>query len=147
MSPFQRAILKNAGVKNIPDTIVKVQRPEISEPKVVQFLAEEPINNWKPQVGERYFGPFEVFQPYILKNAEVKNNIDTISKVEKPDANEPRTVRFLAEEPIINSIAGVGGPLPDLRAFPAIPESARNAPLPIGADPAGFGIFETVNLG
>ena len=42
---------------------------------------------------------------------------------------------------------GAGGPLPDLRAFPAIPESARNAPLPIGADPAGFGIFETVNLG
>ena len=42
---------------------------------------------------------------------------------------------------------GAGGPLPDLRAFPAIPEAARNAPLPIGADPAGFGIFETVNLG
>ena len=116
MSPFQRAILKNAGVKNIPDTIVKVQRPKISEPKVVQFLAEEPINNWKPQVGERYFGPFEVFQPYILKNSEVTNIIDT--KVEKSDANE----QFLAEEPIINSIAGAGGPLPDLRAFPAIPE-------------------------
>ena len=42
---------------------------------------------------------------------------------------------------------GAGGPLPDLRAFPAIPESARNAPPPIGVDPAGFGIFETVNLG
>ena len=42
---------------------------------------------------------------------------------------------------------GAGGPLPDLRAFPAIPESARGAPVPIGADPAGFGIFETVNLG
>ena len=108
--------MKNAGVKNIPDTIVKVQRPKISEPKVVQFLAEEPINNWKPQVGERYFGPFEVFQPYILKNSEVTNIIDT--KVEKSDANE----QFLAEEPIINSIAGAGGPLPDLRAFPAIPE-------------------------
>merc|ERR1719278_473517 len=94
LSPFQRAILKNSGVKNIPDTIVKVQRPKISEPKVVQFLVEEPINNWKPQVGERYFGPFEVFQPYILKNAEVTNIID---KVEKSDANEPRAVRFLAE--------------------------------------------------
>ena len=116
--------MKNAGVKNIPDTIVKVQRPKISEPKVVQFLAEEPINNWKPQVGERYFGPFEVFQPYILKNPEVTNIIDT--KVEKSDANEHRTVQFLAEEPIINSIAGAGGPLPDLRAFPAIPEFVRN---------------------
>ena len=123
MSPFQRAILKNAGVKNIPDTIVKVQRPEISEPKVVQFLAEEPINNWKPQVGERYFGPFEVFQPYILKNAEVTNIID---KVEKSDAKEPRMVRLLEEEPILNSIAGAGGPLPHLRAFPAIPEFVRN---------------------
>ena len=130
--------MKNAGVKNIPDTIVKVQRqPKISEPKVVQFLAEETIINWKPQVGEEYFGPFEVFQPYILKNAEVTNIID----------KEPRMVRLLEEEPILNSLAGVGGPLPDLRAFPAIPESARNAPLPIGADPAGFGIFETVNLG
>ena len=116
--------MKNAGVKNIPDTIVKVQRPKISEPKVVQFLAEEPINNWKPQVGERYFGPFEVFQPYILKNPEVTNIIDT--KVEKSDANEHRTVQFLAEEPIINSIAGAGGPLPDLRAFPAIPKFVRN---------------------
>ena len=111
--------MKNAGVKNIPDTIVRVQRPKISEPKVVQFLAEETINNWKPQVGEEYFGPFEVFQPYILKNAEVINIID---KVEKSDAN----VRFLAEEPIINSIFGAGGPVPDLRAFPAIPEFVRN---------------------
>ena len=115
--------MKNSGVKNIPDTIVKVQRPEISEPKVVQFLAKEPINNWKPQVGERYFGPFEVFQPYILKNAEVTNIID---KVEKSDANEPRMVRLLEEEPILNSIAGAGGPLPHLRAFPAIPEFVRN---------------------
>ena len=119
LQPFQRAILKNAGVKNIPDTIVKVQRPKISEPKVVQFLAEETIINWKPQVDEEYFGPFEVFQPYILKNAEVINIID---KVEKSDAN----VRFLAEEPIINSIFGAGGPVPDLRAFPAIPEFVRN---------------------
>ena len=113
--------MKNAGVKNIPDTIFKVQRqPKISEPKVVQFLAEEPINNWKPQVGEEYFGPFEVFQPYNLKNAEVTNIID---KVEKSDANEPRMVRLLGE-PIFNSLAG--GPLPDLRAFPAIPEFVRN---------------------
>ena len=115
--------MKNAGVKNIPDTIVRVQRPKISEPKVVQFLAEETINNWKPQVGEEYFGPFEVFQPYILKNAEVTNIID---KVEKSDANESRMVRFLAEEPIINSIFDAGGPVPDLRAFPAIPEFVRN---------------------
>ena len=112
--------MKNAGVKNIPDTIVKVQRqPRISEPKVVQFLAEETIINWKPQVGEEYFGPFEVFQPYILKNAEVTN---IINKVEKSDAKEPRMVRLLEEEPILNSLAGAGGPLPDLRAFPAIPE-------------------------
>ena len=115
--------MKNAGVKNIPDTIVKVQRPKISEPKVVQFLAEETIINWKPQVDEEYFGPFEVFQPYILKNAEDTNIID---KVEKPDANEARTVQFLAEEPIINSIFGAGGPVPDLKAFPAIPEFVRN---------------------
>ena len=116
--------MKNAGVKNIPDTIVKVQRqPKISEPKVVQFLAEETIINWKPQVGEEYFGPFEVFQPYILKNAEVTNIID---KVEKSDANKPRMVRLLEEEPILNSLAGAGGPLPDLRAFPAIPEFVRN---------------------
>ena len=115
--------MKNAGVKNIPDKIVRVQRPKISEPKVVQFLAEETINNWKPQVGEEYFGPFEVFQPYILKNAEVTNIIHT---VEKSDANESRMVQFLAEEPIINSIFGAGGPVPDLRAFPAIPEFVRN---------------------
>ena len=141
MSAFQRAILKNAGVKNIPDTIVKVQRPKGNEPKVVQFLAEEPIINWKPQAGERYFGPYEVFQPEIdiLKNAGVKaiymvsialagvtNIIDTIANVERSKVNEPRMVQFLAEEPIINSLAGSDAPLPDLRAFPAIPEFARN---------------------
>jgi len=110
LSAFERAILKNAGVTKTPDTITKVERPKINEPRVVQFLAEEPLRNAGPPpvAGDQFFGPFEVFQP-----------------------GQP----------------GAGGPLPDLRAFPAIPESARNAPLPIGADPAGFGIFETVNLG
>jgi len=109
LSAFERAILKNAGVTKTPDTITKVERPKVNEPRVVQFLAEEPVRNaGPPPPGDQFFGPFEVFQP-----------------------GQP----------------GAGGPLPDLRAFPAIPESARNAPLPIGADPAGFGIFETVNLG
>jgi len=110
LSAFERAILKNAGVTKTPDTITKVERPKVNEPRVVQFLAEEPIRNAGPPpvAGDQFFGPFEVFQP-----------------------GQP----------------GAGGPLPDLRAFPAIPESARNAPFPSGADPAGFGIFETVNLG
>ena len=97
--------MKNAGVKNIPDTIIKVQRPKINEPKVVHFLAEEPITNWKPQAVEGFFGPFEVFQPEmdILKNAGVTKTPDTITKVERPKFNEPRVVQFLAEEPLRNA--------------------------------------------
>ena len=95
--------MKNAGVKNIPDTIVKVK---VNEPKVVQFLAEKSIINLKPQAVEGFFGPFEVFQPEmdILKIAGVTNIPNTIAFKENP---------------------GSGSPLPDLRAFPAIPESAR----------------------
>ena len=128
MSAFQRAILKNAGVKNIPDKIVNVQRHKSNEPKMVQFLAEESIINWKPKAVEGFFGPFEVFKSEtdILKNAGVTNIIDAIANVERSKVNEPRMVQFLAEEPIINSLAGSGAPLPDLRAFPAIPEFARN---------------------
>ena len=64
LSAFQRAILKNAGVTDIPDTIAKVERPKVNEPRVVQFLAEEPVNlPPQPQTGDAFFGPFEVFQP------------------------------------------------------------------------------------
>ena len=66
LSAFERAILKNAGVTNAPSTITKVERPKINEPRVVQFLAEEPVRNAGPPpqpAGEGFFGPFEVFQP------------------------------------------------------------------------------------
>jgi len=114
LTAFQRAILKNAGVKakDIPKTIAKVEKPKINEPRVVQFLAEEPVGLPPPPpgpAGDAFFGPFEVFQP-----------------------GQP----------------GAGGPLPDLRAFPAIPEAARSG-APLGAPPGApnqFGIFETINL-
>ena len=65
LSAFERAILKNAGVTKTPDTITKVERPKINEPRVVQFLAEEPLRNAGPPpvAGDQFFGPFEVFQP------------------------------------------------------------------------------------
>ena len=105
LTAFQRAILKNAGVTDIPTSITKVQRPKVNEPRVVQFLADEPTGTPQPQSGDAFFGPFEVFQP--------------------------------------GAGAGVGGPLPDLQVFPAIPEVARNAP-PLG-DP-NFGPFQIVDL-
>merc|ERR1739844_6193 len=105
LTAFQRAILKNAGVTDIPTSITKVQRPKVNEPREVQFLAEEPVGTPQPQSGDAFFGPFEVFQP--------------------------------------GAGAGVGGPLPDLQVFPAIPEVARNAP-PLG-DP-NFGPFQIVDL-
>ena len=65
LSAFERAILKNAGVTNAPDTIAKVERTKVNEPRVVQFLAEEPLRNAGPPpiAGQGFFGPFEVFQP------------------------------------------------------------------------------------
>merc|ERR1719474_545156 len=102
LTAFQKAILRNAGVTDIPDTITKVEKPKINEPRVVQFLAEEPVNlPPQPQTGDAFFGPFEVFQP-----------------------GQP----------------GAGGPLPDLRAFPAIPEAARSGPPPPPGVPNQFGI-------
>merc|ERR1739844_472576 len=63
LTAFQRAILKNAGVTDIPTSITKVQRPKVNEPRVVQFLADEPTGTPQPQSGDAFFGPFEVFQP------------------------------------------------------------------------------------
>ena len=108
MTAFQIAVLKNAGVKNIPDSIIKVP---VKEPKVVKFLSEEPTSDWKHEAVEGFFGPFEVFQP----------EMDILE-------NEPGMVLFLEEE-VINQVftqnLDSGNPLSEPRAFP---ESPRNAP-------------------
>jgi len=104
-------------------------------------------------------------QRAILKNAGVTKIPDKIEKVEKPDPSQPRFVDNLFAEENTSSRPspanddrffgafevvplGVGGPngefLPDLPAFPAIPEIARGQ-LPQPGDP-NFGPFQVVDL-
>ena len=67
LTDLQRAILKNAGVTNIPKSIPKVERVDPSEPRVVQFLVPDspppPRQTTRILDEGEFFGPFQVVNP------------------------------------------------------------------------------------
>merc|ERR1711862_221349 len=65
LTDLQRAILKNAGVTNIPKSIPKVEKVDPSKPRTVQFLVPDsppPPREVDLPNGD-FFGPFEVVNP------------------------------------------------------------------------------------
>ena len=65
LTDLQRAILKNAGVTNIPKSIPKVEKVDPSKPRTVQFLVPDspPPPRQVDLPNGDFFGPFEVVNP------------------------------------------------------------------------------------
>merc|ERR1719323_143798 len=62
LSDLQKSILAAAGISNIPNSIPKVNKPDPSEPRVVDFLVDDIPGGGPraPRLDDPQFGPFQV---------------------------------------------------------------------------------------
>lgn len=91
LSDLQKSILAAAGISNIPNSIPKVNVPDPSEPRVVDFLVkDEPTTSRAPIDDGRFFGPFEVVDPTAPVPPELNPNLRAFPAIPGGGPRAPR---------------------------------------------------------